>query len=381
MTGHLGGRGRFHVRAAVLPDGLEPVDLWISDGRFVAGPLDDAVFVDGSFVAPGLVDAHAHLSIPFADCLAHRVDPVIASGLIGDNAEVVLRNAAAQLRTGVLAVRDAGFVQQLALDSSWLPERPVVVGSGWIVVPANRYFPGVAIGKDTEADELIDRVRETAATGLGWFKIIADFPGADFDLFAPLENYPIDVIRLAVEVAHGLGMRVMAHSTGPFVAELVNAGVDSIEHGCSVTPEIIESMAAHGACWVPTAATVEQSLLMAESVGGPPEPRKLWTDRMTKSLALAVQLGVPVMVGSDELPHGYIVDEMSALVRLGMSPQEVIAAATTVARKVLGLPGTEVGAPADLVVWHTDPRNDITHIAHPSAVFASGRLISLDASQ
>ena len=38
----------------------EPVDLWIADGRFVDGPIADAVELTG-LVLPGFVDAHCHV--------------------------------------------------------------------------------------------------------------------------------------------------------------------------------------------------------------------------------------------------------------------------------------------------------------------------------
>jgi predicted amidohydrolase YtcJ len=37
----------------------------VAGGRFVSGPLDGAAELPGAFVAPGLVDAHAHLTAPF----------------------------------------------------------------------------------------------------------------------------------------------------------------------------------------------------------------------------------------------------------------------------------------------------------------------------
>ncbi len=49
------------VRAVPLPDGDRPADLWIdATGCVSAGPVPDAEPLPGRYVAPGLVDAHAH---------------------------------------------------------------------------------------------------------------------------------------------------------------------------------------------------------------------------------------------------------------------------------------------------------------------------------
>ena len=49
------------VRAVPLPDGDRPADLWIdATGCVSAGPVPGAEPLAGRYVAPGLVDAHAH---------------------------------------------------------------------------------------------------------------------------------------------------------------------------------------------------------------------------------------------------------------------------------------------------------------------------------
>jgi imidazolonepropionase-like amidohydrolase len=184
-------------------------------------------------------------------------------------------------------------------------------------------------------------------------------------------------LRAAVEVAHALGVRVMAHSTGPAVADLVECGVDAIEHGCSIEPAVVDRMAARGIAWTPTLATVEAHLRQAEAFGVSTAPRTAWTERMQRTLSAAVRAGVSVLVGTDELPHGSFVREMEVMVRLGLTPTEAVAAATTTARRFLGLSVIELGAPADVVTYHHDPRLDLATIARPAAVIAAGRMLDL----
>lgn len=185
---------RWRVRAVPLPGGTTEQDLWIDGDRVVAGPLDDATVLEAGFVAPGLVDCHGHLSMPFQECLGHRLDENFVTGEQSRAPDLITDNLALQLRAGVTAVRDAGYVRQRELIDQQLPARPQVIRSGWIVVPEGRYFPGSDIGKNTSSDELVDRVREAAEAGMRWFKVIADFPGPDLDLFAAPLTYPIETL-------------------------------------------------------------------------------------------------------------------------------------------------------------------------------------------
>jgi imidazolonepropionase-like amidohydrolase len=64
---------------------------------------------------------------------------------------------------------------------------------------------------------------------------------------------------------------------------------------------------------------------------------------------------------------------VALLQRCGLSPVDALAAASTAARRYLGLPGLEDGAPADLVCYAADPRDDPEVLGSPSAVLVGGR--------
>lgn len=360
----------YHVTAVLLPDGADPIDLWVTDGKVTYEPVPDAERLDGAFVAPGLVDAHVHLSLDFAE-----------TGMDHGSKDLVGENLQRHVGAGVLALRDAGYAQTLRIDDIALPASPVVKRSGWILTPEGRFFPlertrGIVVAKHTTPAELPARVKEVVASGIEWCKIIADFPGPDGNLFAAPPTYAAEDIREAVRIAHAHGVRVMAHTTGPTVADVVAAGVDSIEHGMSVTPDVVRAMAEQGTSWAPTLAAVEAYLKLGESMGASSAPRLAWSERMTASIRTGVELGVPVLVGSDEVPHGQYHVEADALLRHGMTSAQVIAAATTVGRAVLRLPGLDEGAPADLVLFDRDPRERLEELARPRAVIAAGSLVS-----
>ena len=67
------------------------------------------------------------------------------------------------------------------------------------------------------------------------------------------------------------------------------------------------------------------------------------------------------------------------MVRHGMSVYQAIASATTVGRRALALPGVEEGAPADLVIWDEDPREDLSRLTGPTIVLGRGQPLDLSA--
>ena len=192
-------------------------------------------------------------------------------------------------------------------------------------------------------------------------KLMADFPGEDHDWFAPRVNYEADEVAELVAMAHGHGVRVMAHVSGPVVGALVRAGVDSLEHAPLVDEPLLEEMVARGTLWCPTLATIERR------VG----PAAAATIRWRETLPRAVALGVPVLAGSDELgPRRGVATECAALVRAGgLTPAQALAAATTVPRAALGLPVV----PGDSATFDGDPAVDITALGRVLALEVAAR--------
>ena len=97
--------------------------------------------------------------------------------------------------------------------------------------------------------------------------------------------------------------------------------------------------------------------------------------QLREIIPLAVQLGVPVLAGTDEAPHGAIAREVARLRQFGLTPAAAIAAVSTGARAYLGLPALAPGAPADLVTFAADPRTDPEALAKQAAVVRAGRRI------
>ena len=346
------------LRAVPLPDGDEPVEWTIADGRVHArrGPAD-APELPGGWVVPGLVDAHAHLTFEARDRL----------GLPRGSDELVAAHLALHRRAGVLAVRDAGSLPGVVLRAERAAGGVRVVGCGPFLAPPDFFHEHLYEG--TPADRAVAAARDRVRAGWPWVKVISDFPGPDRNPLAPRLGYPLELMRQIAAAVHAEGGRLAAHVMGRIVGEVVDAGADSIEHGNWADERAVRAMAARGTAWCPTLTTVLHHLEpIAERV--PPARELLALQR--EMLPLAAELGLTLLAGTDEEPHGSVAAEVAALVRYGVPAATAIAAASTGARAFLGLPGLEDGAPADLVVFDRDPREDVAALAAPVAVLTAG---------
>jgi len=86
---------------------------------------------------------------------------------------------------------------------------------------------------------------------------------------------------------------------------------------------------------------------------------------------------VTLLAGTDAGmgPHGLVRHEVEMLLAAGLDAQTALGAASWTARTWLGLPGIEEGAPADLVAFREDPREDASTLADPTLIVLDGRLI------
>ena len=60
-------------------------------------------------------------------------------------------------------------------------------------------------------------------------------------------TYELELIRAMVATAHARGARVAAHVTSELVSDLIEAGIDSVEHGPSLTEQDLQALASPAA--------------------------------------------------------------------------------------------------------------------------------------
>ncbi len=355
-----------HLRGVFLPDETER-DAWVLDGRLTFTPPsgDTETVARGGWVTPGFVDAHCHIGL---SPTGHHPDPA-------EQAEQALMNRGA----GALLLRDAGS----PVDNRSVQTRddlPRLVRAGRHIARTRRYIRD--LGVEIEPGDLVAEVERQAAAGDGWVKIAADWIDRDVGDLTP--TFPDDALRAGVARAHELGARVAAHVFGEdALPGLIAAGIDSIEHGTGLTDDLVAAAHDAGCAVVPTLINIDNfpQIAHAGEQRFPTYARHMRALFATsrERVRSAWEAGVPVYTGTDaggSLPHGLVRDEIRALVGAGVPQAEVIAQASWRAREWLGLPGLEEGAPADLVVYDSDPRVDLAAVLSPRRMVLRGAIVA-----
>ncbi|MGP3950528.1 amidohydrolase family protein [Streptomyces sp. 7N604] len=356
-----------HIKGRVLVGPEEVRDeLWVVDGRvsYERPTRAREVRATSGWVLPGLVDAHCHVGLD-------------AHGAVDESTSE--KQALTDRDAGALLLRDAGS----PADTHWIDNRedlPRIIRAGRHIARTRRYIRNYA--HEIEPEDLVAYVAQEARRGDGWVKLVGDWiDRGTGDLSA---CWPRGAVEAAIAEAHRLGARVTAHCFAEeSLADLVEAGIDCIEHATGLTEETIPLFAERGVAIVPTLVNIATFPALADG-GAAKYPR--WADHMRQlharrydTVRAAYDAGIPVYTGTDaggSLPHGLVGSEVEELVKAGIPVTAALSAATWGAREWLGRPGLTEGAPADLVVYETDPRADVRVLTAPRHIVLRGRVIS-----
>ena len=351
-----------HLRGPVLVGPDEVVGQgWVVGGRITyERPAGEVTAVDG-WVVPGLVDAHCHVGLD-----AHgAVDEATSQA-----------QALADRDAGALLLRDAGS----PADTRWVDDRedlPRLVRAGRHIARPKRYLRDFA--DEVEPEELVETVRRQAARGDGWVKLVGDWIDRDTGDLAPC--WPLEALRPAMAAAHEAGARVTAHCfSEDSLPDLVEAGIDCIEHATGLDERTLPLLAERGVAIVPTLINIETFPGIAaaadEKFPAYAAHMRALHSRRHDTVRAAHEAGIPIYAGTDAggaLAHGRIADEVLELSKAGLTPVEALSAACWGAREWLRRDALTEGAQADLLVLEDDPRMDLRVLQSPRAVVLRGR--------
>jgi imidazolonepropionase-like amidohydrolase len=356
-------------------------DDWPQDAQIID--------VSGMTILPGLIDCHDHMAM-------HGYDLARRWGIDEPQSTRTLRTAKVLQETlgaGYTAVRDAAGLDvgfKRAIDEGLIPGPRLVVslciispigGIGDRVSPSgfSCCVPNDPLLPDGVVNSLADVrpvVRRVVRAGADVIKCATTGGASSRPGHGPLDGaFNLDEMQALTDEAHALDRRVMCHALGGRGLQIaIEAGVDSIEHGCYLDeePELLDTMAQRGIFFVPTFAVYD--FHRKSALPHVRERAHELQEHHAESLRRAFSAGVKIAAGTDAGGHGHPSNalEIECLVKAGLTPLQALRAATGWAAECLGREsdfGTvKKGKLADLIVVAGDPLDDVKILQQPERI-------------
>jgi len=398
--------GRAYVGATIVDGGgggpiVNGVMVVGADGRIAAvGGADEVtvpegaaiIDVTGRYLVPGLINAHGHVGDTRGLEAGHY------------SRENVLAQLGLYARYGVTTVlslggdAEEGVVVRDEQDSADLDR-------------ARLYVAGAVVAGETESAvrEMIDG---NAALGADFIKI-----RVDDNLGATAKMTP-EIYQAVIDRAHEVGLPVAAHLFYLDDAKgLLAAGVDFVVHSVrdtDVDGELARALVEADVCYSPTLARevttfvyedtpdffsdpfflAEADPAVVEALQAPERQERVRNSATAQAYKAALRqaqsnvkalsdAGVTIAMGTDTGPPGrfqgfYEHMELALMAEAGMSPADILVAATGDAARCIGRDDIGTLTPgkwADFLILGADPLSDIANLRSIESVWIAGNQI------
>ncbi|MGH9703135.1 MAG: amidohydrolase family protein [Candidatus Acidiferrales bacterium] len=357
-------------------------------------PGAEIIHAAGKWIIPGLMNMHVHLGLALPGRqgaeLANETDAELALRMAG--------NARASLLSGTTTVRMTGsprhadFALRRAIDRGEV-DGPRIFTAGELVAVTGGHGSGRSGEGNDGPYEFRKATREEIFLGADWIKIAISGGIADTHGDIAASTMTRDEMEAVIDTAHRHGIKVTAHSGSPIATnEAIDLGLDCVEHGYFLTPEVLHKMKDKGVWLVPTIVVSQPTVMEFFKKIGSPDWYLARVASVGKqhwaTLQAAIQIGVKIALGTDQFPFEpndgttATIREAQYYVQAGMTPLQTLRAATIEPATLLGaadrLGSIEKGKQADLLLIDADPTQDIKALRTIRLVMKAGKVYRND---
>jgi imidazolonepropionase-like amidohydrolase len=419
----------FEGARLITGDDAPPIEdsaFVVQDGRFtsvgrrreVQAPEGAArVDLTGKTVMPGIIEAHAHLG--YWKDLQPSAENFTRENLLSDLQRLAYHGVTAVLSMGADR-REIAWPLRDELRAHPRPDAAIYLAAGGFAMPKGGPFPplGEAVRVVTNEEGVRKEIQELVAKKADFVKVWQD---------SRRELMPRPVIEFLIAEAHRNNLRVAAHTHAlSDFKHLLRSGIDALAHPTwrqtevePVDDELIALFKAHPnvpvmtGFWTPRheiygarpywlddpllAETFTQAEIKAlENPKTPRDAPQTWArGRVPRSMQRLKAAGVRFVLGTD-MGGGFSREhdptpayvgwsshiEMESMVKAGLTPSEVITAATRHSAQILGLDQLGMvasGKNADFLVLDANPLDNIANTRRISRVYLRGAQIDRSA--
>ncbi len=364
------------------------------------------ITLENGTLLPGLIDSHVHLALGthgrYEEMMLETDGVHLITGVV---------NSGEALHAGITTIKEMGARNRVALDlrEGWrrgLIEAPRLIVSGRPLTVPGGHFHFCNNNECEGVDEVRERVRQLVEEGVDFIKIMAS-GGGTRGTNNRQASFSEEELRAAVEEAHRLNKTVAAHCEAyESVGNAARAGVDVLEHCGFILPngsrgfdkEAVRTMVDKELYYDPTlqtGAAIRDALREREQRGETlTESEKSTLARLeykirrkSENLARMLEMGVQVVAGSDGIGLGNsarLIRAMELMAEAGMTPMQMIIAATSNAAKALKLDNAfgaiKEGLEADIIAVEGDPSSDISNLRSLKLLMQRGKIVDLGQS-
>jgi imidazolonepropionase-like amidohydrolase len=359
---------------------VEDAIFTVEDGRIAQigrrGELqvpEGAARVDlaGKTVMPAIIDTHTHM----ANTRDVLVDQLQGKAYYGASVVVSLG-------------QDADLAFQVREETIPNAARLLTAGRGITAPEPGRSEVPYWVTTEAEARKA---VQELAARKVNIVKIWVDDRDGKYMKLTPA------LYGAVIDEAHTNGMRVTAHLfTLEDAKGLVRAGVDAFAHGVRdrdvddefvammkerpqviLVPNLPDRGVATDLSWLGETIPALELKKLQEGATDRPAAQQAFAIQ-ARNLARLNEAGVTIALGTDGSAVWSQHAEMADMVAAGMTPAQVIVAATRNSADLMQLPdhGTvQPGKSADFIVLDANPLDDVTNTRRINAVYLRGAAV------